>query len=82
MSNGFINPAGIPEVVDTSNTADDEHSTTKVTYTVGALPTGKLGQIIYVTDAYELAKPDGSPCFWNGTSWIDFRTGVAAASPP
>jgi hypothetical protein len=42
-------------------------------YTVGALPTGVAGGMIYVTDA----APNPAMCFFNGTSWIDVVTGVA-----
>jgi len=42
-------------------------------YSVGALPTGVDGGMIYVTDA----TPNPAMCFYNGTAWIDVVTGVA-----
>lgn len=45
-------------------------------YTLGTLPVGVVGGVIYVSDANTSV---GAIAFYNGTSWIDIGTGITVA---
>lgn len=93
---GNASPVAKPTDMVAVDRTSDTSATTKATlaqvfaamgvvaYTVGTLPTGTSGRIIFVSDGRKVgegaAAGTGVLCNWNGSNWITVDAGTTVAS--